>query len=236
MLFDLSTFYQSKEWVTTTQSIRTERLNEQGFNVCEYCGKTIIKAYDCICHHKEYLTVENVNDVSVSLNPENIMLVHHKCHNIIHNKFGYSRRGIYLVYGSPLSGKNYYVDSIKNEGDLIVDLDSIWQCVSGCDKYIKPNRLNSAVFGIRNWLLDYVKYRQGKWNNAYIIGGYPMQGERERLCKELGSEEIYIKSSLGECLERLHALPPEDGRDIEEWTKYIYDWWRKYLPPGSAES
>lgn len=102
---DLSTFYQSKEWVKFTHVIRNERVNDEGFIICEYCGNAILQSYDCICHHKEYLTEDNVNDASIAFNPDNIMLVHHKCHNIIHNKLGYSKRGIYIVYGSPLSGK-----------------------------------------------------------------------------------------------------------------------------------
>ena len=229
-MFDLTTFYQSKEWVRLTQIIRAERLNGEGFNVCAYCGEPIITAYDCICHHIEYLTEENVNDVAISLNPDNIQLVHHKCHNIIHNKFGYSKRGVYLVYGSPLSGKTSWVNGVCNEGDLILDIDSIWQCVSGCDRYIKPNRLKSVVFGVRDRLLEDIKYRRGKWVNAYIIGGYPLIGERERLCKELGAEEVYIDCTLDECLKRFEMLEDTDRRQNEEWKKFILDWWNKYTP------
>lgn len=229
MLFDLSTFYWSKQWITFTQSIRSERLTGDGFNVCEYCGKPIVKMYDCICHHIEPLTEDNVNDVNVSFNPDNIMLVHHKCHNIIHNKLGYSKRGVFIVYGSPLSGKTSYVNDVKAEGDLIIDIDSIWQCVSGCDRYIKPKRLNAVVFGVRDKLLEDVKYRHGKWTNAYIIGGYPLISERERLSRELGAELIYIDTSKEECLKRLYEL--NDGRNILEWEQFILSWFEKFNPP-----
>lgn len=232
MLYDLSNFYQSDVWVKLTQIIRAERLNSEGFNVCEYCGKPIVKAYDCICHHIEYLTEENVNDASISLNPANIQLLHHKCHNIIHDKFGHSKRGIYIVYGSPLSGKTTWVNGVKSEGDLIVDLDSIWECVSGCERYVKPKRLNAAAFGVRDLLLDHIKYRRGKWSNAYIIGGYPLISERERLQRELCAELIYIESTKEECLQRLYLS--DDKRDVVEWSNYICDWWDKYSPPRSA--
>lgn len=224
--FDLSTFYQSDIWVNLTHAIRAERINDEGFNICEYCNKPIIKSYDCICHHKKYLTEDNVNDAEISLNPDNIMLVHHKCHNIIHDKLGYSKRAIYLVYGSPLSGKSTWVENVRSEGDLIVDIDSIWECVSGCDRYIKPKRLNAIVFGIRDRLLDDIKYRRGKWVNAYIIGGYPLNSERERLCKELYAESVYIESTKDECIKRLYNS--DDGRNPEEWEKYINDWWERY--------
>ena len=45
--------------------------------------------YEVIAHYKTPLTMQNVNDYSVSLNPENIMLVTHKAHNEIHSRFGY---------------------------------------------------------------------------------------------------------------------------------------------------
>lgn len=230
MRYDLTTFYKSKEWSRLTQIIRAERLNDDGLNVCEYCGKPIVRSYDCICHHKEHLTEENVNDVMISLNPDNIMLLHHKCHNIIHDKFGYSKRGIYLVYGSPFAGKRAWVDDVKTDGDLIIDIDSIWQCVSGCNRYTKPNRLRSNVFGIRDRLLDDVKYRRGKWSNAYIIGSYPLVSERERLVKELGAEEIYINSSKGKCLENLMKVADELHIDIVQYSNYICDWFDKQAP------
>lgn len=225
-MFDLFNFYRSKEWCLLIQHIRHDRLNGEGLTVCEYCGKPIIKEYDCIAHHKIYLTEDNVNDYSISLNPDNIMLVHHKCHNIIHDKLSYRGRKVYMVYGAPMAGKETYVNGVKGDGDLIVNIDSIWQCVSGGDG--KPNRLKSIVFGIRDYMLDSIKYRRGKWNNAYIIGGYPLISERERLCKELGAEEIFIECSLDECLKRLEAC---EDRDKDEYTKYIFDWFDKYIPP-----
>lgn len=231
---NFNNFYQSKEWVNLRAVLMAERLNDDGFIICAHCGKPIINAYDCIGHHKIALTEANVNDVEISLNPNNIDLVHHACHNSIHNKLGYVIRQVYLVWGSPLSGKSTYVDSVKEYGDLVVDIDSIWQCLSGCDRYIKPNRLKSNVFGVRDTLIDMVKYRRGNWNNAYIIGGYPLIRERERLIKMLGAREIYIDVSMDECLARLETI--NDERNKSEWKKYIESWWRKSNmgPPGSS--
>lgn len=229
-MFTLDNFYHSNEWHKLINLLKLERVNEDGVLVCDYCGKPIVNKYDCICHHKEFLTEENVNDTNISLNPDNIELVHHRCHNHIHNKFGYKRKEIYLVYGSPLSGKTTYVNSVIEPGDLVIDIDNMWECVTGCNRYVKPGRLNSVVFGMRDYLLDCVKVRRGKWNNCYLVGGYPLISERERLCNELGAREVYIDSTKEECLERLETC---NDRDKEEWTKYIEEWWRRYTPPIS---
>lgn len=227
MFHDLSDFYRSDEWRSFRDIVIDERTKDDGFVYDEVTGKAIVKAYDIILHHKIELTEENVHDYNISLNPENIMIVSHKTHNYIHNKLGHSKREVFVVYGPPLAGKTTWVRDIMSEGDLIVDMDSIWQCVSGCDRYIKPNRLKSIVFKLRDSLLESVRYRFGKWNNAYIIGGYPLSSERERLCKELGAREIFLEATKDECLARLEAC---EDRDKSEWAGYIEDWFRRYTP------
>lgn len=221
----LYNFYRSKEWVNLLQVLKNERIDSDGNIICEYCGKPIVKAYDCIGHHVIELTEENYTDYSISLNPDNIQLVHHKCHNIIHNKLYSGNRQVFIVYGSPLSGKSSYVAEAMTEGDLIINIDSIWQCVSGCERYTKPNRLKNVVFAVRDNLLESVKYRRGKWLNAYIIGGYPYKAERDRLIDTLGAREVFIDTPKEECVNRLLAC---EDRNIEQWVKYIDDWWLQY--------
>lgn len=227
----LDTFYQSKEWVNLMQVIRAERVTDEGFVICEYCGKPIVKKYDCIGHHKVHLTEENVNDVTISLNPDNVALVHARCHNRIHEKLGYSRKEIFLVYGAPLAGKSSYVKSTALAGDLIIDMDSIWECISGQPRYVKPGRLKAVAFGVRDYLMDCLRVRNGKWQNAYIIGGFPLISERERMVKQYGAREVFIDTDEAECIRRLREDP--QGRNVEEWTGYIEEWFRRYTPPGA---
>lgn len=227
----LATFYRSKEWERLVRTLRMERETEDGL-VCAYCGKPIVKKYDAILHHKKHLTEENVNDAEIALNPDNLEFVHHKCHSRIHERLGAVRREVFLVYGSPLSGKSTWVESNRIEGDLVIDMDNIWECVSGEDRYIKPPRLNAVVFGVRDFLMDCVKTKRGKWKNAYIVGGFPLISERERIMKLYGARAVYIVSTKEECLARL-ALDP--NRNTADWERYIEEWWRRYRPPGGGE-
>ena len=230
--YTLDNFYQSKQWIALMQQLRLQRVNTDGLLLCEHCGRPITKAYDCTGHHVIELTDRNVNDVTISLNPDNIMIVHHKCHNKIHHKLSMTdRRTVYVVYGAPCSGKTSFVRDNMEQGDLIIDIDSIWECISGCERYTKPARLNSNVFTLRDNLIEQVRYRVGKWLTAWIIGGYPLTAERERLCKSLGAREIFVDTPRDECLRRLHDAAANDGRDVDEWTRYISDWFEKYTPP-----
>ena len=225
-MFTLETFYHSKQWQKLLEVIKMDRLTEDGQLICWHCGKPITDKYDCIGHHTIFLTEENVNDAEVSLNPELIQLVHHRCHNRIHNKLGHTKREIFLVYGAPFSGKTYYVENIIDPGDLVIDINNIWNCVTGME-HIKPSKLNSVVFNIRNNLLDCVKHRLGRWDNCYIVGGYPLISERERLCKELGAREIFIDTPKEICIQRLSE---HKEYDFTEYSEYIEDWFRKFFP------
>lgn len=226
-MYTLQNFYKSSAWENLLKVIKLERVNEEGQLICWHCGKPITDKYDCIGHHTIFLTEDNVNDANISLNPELIQLVHHRCHNFIHDKLGYTKKEIFLVYGSPLSGKSTYVSSVIAPGDLLIDIDRIWECVSGQPVHTKPPRLNAVVFGIRDRLMEMVKYRVGKWNNCYIVGGYPLISERERICNEYGAREVFIDTPKEECLRRLQA---SEDRDKESYEKFIDEWWKRYCP------
>ena len=222
----LYNFYRSRHWEELMKVLKIERVNNDGFLICEYCGKPIVKAYDCIGHHVIHLTEENYNDYRISLNPENIQLVHHKCHNMIHDRLRMKcERQVFIVYGSPLSGKSTWVKDSMATGDLVIDMDSIWQCISGCERYVKPARLKNVAFRVRDNLLEAVRYRAGKWLNAYVIGGYAYSGERERMADLLGARTVFIDTDKATCIDRLEAC---EDRNKEEWKKYIEDWWQQY--------
>lgn len=232
----LSDFYSSKEWETLRGILMQQRVNAEDFLICAHCGKPIIKKYDCIGHHIVELTESNYRDASISLNPDNIALVHHKCHNEIHEKSGYKQKKVYIIWGSPLSGKNTYVQGVAKYGDLILDIDNLWQAVSGRPRYEKPNRIKENVFSLHNQVLTMIAQRMGYWSTAYVIGGYALPSERERLAQRLGAECIHIDTTKEECMARLAACT--DGRKKTEWEKYISDWWYTFerfsTPPGAA--
>lgn len=218
-MFTLDTFYKSKEWTDLLEHLKLERLDLCDELICAYCGKPIVKKYDCIGHHKIELTEANVNDYNVSLNPDNIMLIHHKCHNKIHERFSGFKQKVYIVYGSPCSGKSTWVNEVAYDDDLILDMDSIWESICISDRYHKPNRLKSNAFGIRDCIIDMIKCRRGMWRNAYVIGTYPLASDRERLSKLLGAELVFIDETKEECLKRCVD---------DNWKSYVNEWFDLY--------
>lgn len=221
-MFTLDNFYQSKTWIKFVNALKIERQDEQGRIICAYCGRPIVKKYDCIGHHIQELTEENVNDATVSLNPENVQLIHFACHNKIHKRWDGFRQQVFLVYGSPCSGKTSWVESVANDDDLILDVDRIWDAVCKVGQQGKPGRLKANVFGIRDCIIEQVRLRKGTWRNAYIIGGYPLRSDRDRLCDMLRAEPIYIEASKDDCLKRAETERPE------AWKDFILNWFDSY--------
>lgn len=228
---NLADFYRTDEWEALVAVLSIERANEAGDIICEHCGKPIVLKYDRIGHHKKHLTLGNVNDANVSLNPENIAFVHHRCHNEIHERFGFGKpnirqpKKVYLVHGSPCSGKSTYTASVAGPGDLILDMDAIWACISTTDAQGihagHDDRLRQNVFKVRDCILDMIKTRFGEWQNAYIIGGYPRIMERERMATIYGAEMIHIDTPRDVCELRASERP-------KEWRQYIASYWDAY--------
>jgi shikimate kinase len=173
--------------------------------------------------------MQNVNDYSVSLNPENIMLVSQTAHNEIHKRFGYcTQRKVYYVYGAPCSGKTTFVNSVKGNSDIVVDMDNIWQCITGGARYEKPNALKTNAFMLRDCLYDSIKTRAGKWERAYIIAGGAVKGIREREIAAFGAEAIFIDTDKETCLRRLATDEKRTQAQKTEWQKYINQWFNDY--------
>ena len=231
MMTKLQTFYHSKKWEAFVKRLRMERTDQNGMLICEHCGKPILKAYDCIAHHRQELTADNVDDVNISFNPDNIMLIHFRCHNEIHQRFGYTKarpqKRVFIVYGAPCSGKTTWVNSVATKQDLILDVDRLWSAIKAdcCGEFEKPNELTTNVFALRDCLLDMIKVRRGRWHNAYIIGGYPLQGERERIADSVNADRlIFIDTPKEVCLARAKLKS-------SEWIEFVNVWFDRYSPP-----
>ena len=225
----LADFYSGQDWRLLRNRLMAERTDKAtGVLYCAYCHKPILRPYECIGHHKQELTESNYTNSEISLNPSNIMLVHHQCHQKIHKKFGAGVcRKVYLVYGPPLSGKTTFVNSNMQYGDLVLDQDNLYESISGQPRYIRPEEITPVVFGIRKEIEEAIAMRRGSWVTAYVIGSYPSSLERRRILNKLGAEEIFIEATKEECLERLEK--DESRKEVkDEWKNFIEQWFYDY--------
>ena len=229
MFNSLSQFYNSDLWRNFRRQLIAERTNKaDGILYDEITGKPLLKNYDIVAHHKKPLTMQNVNDYSISLNPENVILISQDTHNKEHNRFGYvAERKVYFVYGAPCSGKTTFVNSIKGNSDLILDMDNVWECITGI-RYYKPKALNTNAFAIRDCIMDMIKTRAGKWEKAFVISGGAVKSERERQITLLGAEPIFIQENKETCLKRLATDDNRTPEQKKEWVQFIERWFNDY--------
>jgi len=203
--------------------------HERG-DYCECgCGRRFKGDWDCIPHHIIEVTTDNVNDVMVSLNPDNLKLLTLHCHNMEHQRFGGARE-VYLVWGSPAAGKSTLVEQSCSGDDLIVDIDRCWDAVCLGGRGFKPDALKGEAFALHAALIDRVATRAGKWRTAWVVGGYPRPAEREKLRGRLGAIEVFVDEEEGVCLERC-------GDDVKR-QQYVKDWFdthRDNTPPPAED-
>ena len=233
MFTSLPQFYNSDIWRKFRLALIAERTNkEDGILYCEHSGAPLINSYDIVLHHVIPLTMQNVNDYSISLNPENIKIVSQRAHNEIHSRFGFAtERKVYYVYGAPCSGKTTFVNSIKGNSDIVCDIDNIWQCITGGARYEKPNALKYNMFEVRKCIYDMIKNRYprtGGWERAFIIEGGAAKKPREDHIKALGAEPIFIDTDKETCLKRLATATDRTQQQKAEWQKYIEEWFSMY--------
>lgn len=234
-------FYNSADWANCKAQVTNERL-KNGALYCEHCGKVILKGFNpnarnnrnaIVYHHKKYLTNQNVNDASIAINPSNIAILHWQCHNEVHNRFNGTavaiERKVYIVTGAPCSGKSTWVKERIQEGDILLNIDDIWEMVSGMPRYTKPNNLRAVVFNIRNTMREQIAKGIGGWRNAYVIESLPIATDRAREAERYKAHNVEVVTmdiSKEECLHRLHTQP--SGRNVKAYEEYITNYYEEY--------
>lgn len=215
-------FYNSKEW----RALRDRLIVEANF-LCAECGESYLKdSTQLVGHHIKELTPANVQNPNVALNPANIKIICRKCHDKEHRRFEFGgEHDVYIVYGAPCSGKSSYVNQVATFGDLIVDLDAIYQAISGCQLHYRPNNLKRNALDVRDCLIEQIRLRKGNWHDAYIIGGYPRKLQREQLATKLGAELVFIESSREQAKLNAQLFL---GTQAQEWCEFIDRWFDSF--------
>lgn len=217
---ELQRFYARKAWMNLRWMLIIQRLG-----VCARCGKSFADDMSkLIGHHKIDLTMDTINDPMVALNPANVEILCIGCHSHQHPKGFVRKRQVYIVWGPPLAGKTTYVRQQMERGDLVMDMDSLTEAISGCDRYDRPEELKQISFILRDALIDAVRTRAGKWQAAFVIGSYPRKDERERLATRLGAECIEVEATREDCLLRLDQRFTREDPRHDEWKSYIDKW------------
>jgi len=134
---------------------------------------------------------------------------------------------VYIVWGSPASGKTTYVKNHMEVGDLVVDLDLIKQSLSTREKTGADDNLLSVALSVREHLYDLIRIRDVNSNNIWVIAGLPYKEDREELKYKLDATDlIHIEATQKECNER--ALGDGDRKDKDRQFELIDKWFDQF--------
>ncbi len=224
---DTHAFYRSDDWQTFRQQVISDNISRHaGILTCDRCNRPIHGIKKVHVHHIQELNNQNVNNPVVSLNPSNTAVLCHDCHNLEHNRYcASSSVSVYLVYGSPCSGKIDYVKQRAGKSDLIISADLISEAITNRNLYDTSEAVSGAVQAMKRLLLDMVKKRAGKYAKVWVIDSMPSKAKRAEFYRIFGAQGILVPSTEEECRKRRREekRPPEfDG--------YIERWFQEYKP------
>ena len=229
-------FYHSKAWRDTQAAYMASQ-----HYVCERCGGVAR-----IVHHKTYITPQNINDPSITLAWTNLEALCMDCHAREHQRTHAPRNGIafdengnvikapnvFLVCGSPGSGKSTYVRENKKANDLVIDLDYICAALMGepDNIYLNHEPVLSVALEIRGLLYKIVASRKGIWERAFVITSVSNPMEQKAIAMELNAEIVVIDTPLEDCIRRINN-DERRANSVAFFEKLAKRWWNEYEHP-----
>lgn len=229
-------FYKSPEWIKQ----RNYMMNKQD-HLCQECLSKGEYTPAEEVHHQIFLRPSNINDPMIALDENNLVCLCRNCHMEIHRRSAerakqsnhrYTSNGyffnsigeieeqkVYIVHGSPGSGKSTYVREHMKRGDLVVDLDLIKQAISMYSREEVVDDLLDTAIAIRDLLYQKIKQRDVCAESIWVIASLPTRKQRRELAEQLQAELIHVEATVEECVERI--LKDVERKDKEFQVRLI---------------
>lgn len=125
---------------------------------------------------------------------------------------------IYLVYGSPCSGKSTYIKEHMNDGDIVCDVDLLYEAI-GCRKAHDADLwVHETALKLKNTLLGIIRDRDGMWKDAYVVSTANTEEKIKKDKERINADEcIFVDTPYDVCMERAKDRPQYFKYLIEEW-------------------
>lgn len=125
---------------------------------------------------------------------------------------------VYLVYGSPCSGKTTYIKEHLKSGDIVCDVDRLYSAISFNEEHQTELYAQEVASMLYSDLLGIIRDRKGNWKNAYVVS---LANTDERLKAEMkrinADKAIFIDTPYEVCMERAKERPFYFQFLIQEW-------------------
>lgn len=138
------------------------------------------------------------------------------------------KMSVYIVWGSPASGKSTLVSERMTPGDLVVDLDNIKQAISLQPTFDASDGILKIALSLRDYLYELIAARAVDCPHVWIIATLPRRAEREELAAKLDAELIHCPADYHECIRR--AGEDNSRRDKTLQRAMIDKYFEQYEP------
>lgn len=133
---------------------------------------------------------------------------------------------VYLIYGSPCSGKTTYVKEHFKAGDIVCDVDKLYAALCFYEEHNEELYAKEVACMLHQELLDIIRDRKGNWKNAYVVSLANTPEKVKEAAERINADEcIFIDTPYETCIERAKDRPFYFQWLIQEWfeTKTIGD-------------
>lgn len=125
---------------------------------------------------------------------------------------------VYLVYGSPCSGKTTYIKDHKKNGDIVCDVDTLYSAISFNEEHQSELYAQEVASMLYKELIKIIRDRQGNWKNAYVVSLANTEEQVQRAKGQINADEcIFIDTPYEVCMERAKERPFYFQWIIQEW-------------------
>lgn len=125
---------------------------------------------------------------------------------------------IYLVVGSPCSGKSTYIREHMKDGDIVCDVDLLYEAIGIREAHDADLYVHETALKLKNTLLDIIRDRDGGWGNAYVVSLANTDEQIKEHMKRINADEVVlIDTPLEICMERAKDRPQYFKWLIQEW-------------------
>lgn len=125
---------------------------------------------------------------------------------------------VYLICGSPCSGKTTYVQEHFQTGDIVCDVDKLYSSLCFNEEHKSELYAQEIAQELYGGLIEIIRNRKGHWKNAYVIC---LANTDERIADMMERTKadkcIFIDTPIEVCLERAKERPFYFPFLIEEW-------------------
>ena len=133
-----------------------------------------------------------------------------------------------IVVGPPAAGKTTYVMGRMKSGDLVVDMDRLYEALTAQPQGRTSKAALPFVAAARDAVVSRI-VRGGDIGHAWVVATLPEADKRKALAARLRARVLVLDVDEATCIERIRS---RDG-DQAVWAELVRDWWRRYQPqPG----